>query len=149
MKILTRDFGEIEISETDIVTFETPILGFDEYKKFIFIFDDTVGSEIAWLQSAEEPGLCFILANSVLAKRDYSVKISDDAAQKLGGGAYDIWFVMVAAEEMTKSTVNLRSPVLVNRAVNKAVQFLAEDDFPIRYPLFEKGEKNAAAANKS
>ena len=33
MKIFTKNFGEIQISEDDVITFEQPIFGFDEYKK--------------------------------------------------------------------------------------------------------------------
>ena len=31
MKILTRDFGEVEINEEDIFTFDEKIFGFEEY----------------------------------------------------------------------------------------------------------------------
>ena len=33
MIIKTRDFGEIEIDEKEIVTFKCPVLGFDEFTK--------------------------------------------------------------------------------------------------------------------
>ena len=38
MKIKTRDYGEIDINEDDILTFVEPIFGFEEYKKFVFLF---------------------------------------------------------------------------------------------------------------
>ena len=51
MIIKTRDFGEIEIDEKEIVTFKCPILGFDDFKEFIVLIDESIGENFAWLQS--------------------------------------------------------------------------------------------------
>ena len=38
MKINTRLFGEIEISDERIITFTSGIMGFEEYSKYTLIF---------------------------------------------------------------------------------------------------------------
>lgn len=40
MKAATRLFGEIEIDESKIITFEDGIIGFPDMKKFTLIFDE-------------------------------------------------------------------------------------------------------------
>ncbi len=60
MQIETRDFGRAEINEKDIITFVKPILGFEEYTRFVMLIDDEI-TGFAWLQSVEEKELCFII----------------------------------------------------------------------------------------
>ena len=45
MNIITRDFGEIEINEEDIITFTQPVIGFDDYKKFVILHDEDTRSK--------------------------------------------------------------------------------------------------------
>ena len=50
MKIRTRDFGVIEIEDTSEITFVSPILGFENQSRFVFLNDDSIGSHFAFLQ---------------------------------------------------------------------------------------------------
>ena len=63
MKVNTRTFGEIEISENDIITFDQPILGFEENKRYVFMIDESLNGEFIWLQCLDDTDLCFVLAN--------------------------------------------------------------------------------------
>ena len=36
MKLSTRDFGVVEVEESEIVTFTGPIFGFESYRRFVF-----------------------------------------------------------------------------------------------------------------
>ena len=38
MNILTRDFGEIEVAPEDIITFVSPMFGFEEMNRYVFLF---------------------------------------------------------------------------------------------------------------
>ena len=77
MKINTRDYGEIDINEDDILTFVEPIFGFEEYKKFIFLIEEDFEGQIAWLQSVDEPELCFIVANPNMVNFEYTPSIPE------------------------------------------------------------------------
>jgi len=136
MIIKTRDFDEIEIDENDSIFFEMPVIGFEDSTEYVFLFNDSFGTDIAWLQSVKEPELCFILASAALAKWDYSGKAPKDVRAKLGDGEYDAWLVMVVGETAEQSTVNLRSPIFVNAAQRKAAQAVLEEDLSVRYALF-------------
>ncbi|MGN0613884.1 MAG: flagellar assembly protein FliW [Porcipelethomonas sp.] len=136
MKIQTRDFGEVEITKNDIITFEEKIFGFEEYSNFIMLYDDELNGEYVWLQSTEEPGLCFIAANPALVP-DYKPDFKKEAEKVLGKGTYEYWIMMVVTENIKDSTVNLKSPVIINLDTHKAMQLILEERFPVRYNLFQ------------
>ena len=57
MKIQTKNFGEVEIADNKIITFDKGIIGFPELKHFTMLHDEEKGSSagIRYLQSIEEP----------------------------------------------------------------------------------------------
>lgn len=140
MKILTRDFGEVEINEEDIITFEEPIFGFDEYRRYIIIYDDEFNGEYVWLQSVDESQLCFTMANPALVP-DYKPDYEKEASKVLGKSEYECWLMMVVSENIKDSTVNLKSPVIINIAQRKAMQMILEDEYPVKYYLFKSGKE--------
>ncbi len=141
MKILTRDFGEVEATENDIISFEQKIFGFEEYTDYIMLFDDEFNGEIAWLQSTEEPDLCFIIANPALTVNNYEPKFEKEAKKIVGEGTYECWLVMVVKEDFKESTVNLKSPIVINLDNQKAMQLILEEKHPIKYRLFDTGKE--------
>ena len=52
--------GMVQLSteDTSEITFVSPILGFENQSRFVFLNDDSIGSHFAFLQSLEEPELC-------------------------------------------------------------------------------------------
>lgn len=57
MKINTKFFGEVEIADDKIITFDKGIIGFPELKHFTMLHDEEKGSNVGirYLQSLEEP----------------------------------------------------------------------------------------------
>ncbi len=137
MKVLTKNFGEIEVSEKDIITFDQPVLGFEGKKKYVFMIDDSLNGEFIWLQCIDDGSLCFVLANPNTLSENYAPSFAEDIAGVIGKGTYEMWLVMVVAENFGESTVNLKSPIIVNLDERRAAQFIAEEDYTIRYRLFE------------
>ena len=39
MKVQTKWFGEIEVSEDKIITFDKGIIGFEDWKKYTLVYD--------------------------------------------------------------------------------------------------------------
>lgn len=141
MKVLTRDFGEVDVNEYDIIKFEQAIFGFENYTNFIMLYDNDFNGEYAWLQSTQEPDLCFIIANPLLTINNYKPDCSKEAEKIIGPGEYEYWLIMVIKDDFKESTVNLKSPVIINLKNNKAMQIILEDDYPIRYQLFKAGKE--------
>lgn len=141
MKLETRDFGQVEIDENEILTFTGPIFGFEEYKKFAFLYQEGIDEHFIWLQSTEEPDLCFILLNPEAVTENYEPDLPAGISQTLGEGPYMYWLVATIRDPFTDSTVNLKSPIVVNPSLHKAAQVVLEEKLPIRYPLFSKEDK--------
>lgn len=138
MKITTRDFGEIEAVEKDIIRFKESIFGFEGYEDFIMLFDEEVGNSFGWLQSVQDPQVCFLTANPALLDFEYKPDVPSDVLKKIGGTADEVWLIMVAAENMENSTVNLKSPIVINSATGEAAQVILEDEFPVKHRIFGK-----------
>lgn len=140
MKVQTRDFGAVDVNKEDFIKFDGRIFGFENYNDYILLYDDEFSGEYVWLQSAEEPDLCFIMANSALIP-DYKPDFEKEAEKVLGKGEYEYWLMMVVSENVKDSTVNLKSPVIINLSNNKAMQMIMEDEYPIKYYLFNSGKE--------
>jgi flagellar assembly factor FliW len=139
MKLLTRDLGELEIDERDIVTFAGPIFGFEKYRRFVFLYQEDLSEHFIWLQSVEEPELCFILVQPDLITDQYRPELPPEAKELLGEGDYMCWLIASLREPFTDSTVNLRSPIVVNPELHQAAQFVLDGSLPIRHPLVREG----------
>lgn len=61
MNYATRDFGEMNIEDSRVLDFVQPPFGFEAYHKYALIYDKEIGESIVWLQSLEEPSLCFLM----------------------------------------------------------------------------------------
>lgn len=140
MKLLTKNFGEIEITENDIIEFAVPMPGLDDKKRFVFMIDESLNGEFIWLQSADDGDLCFVMADPSKFLKDYAPTFSEDTEKLLGAGRCEMWLIMVVADDFSESTVNLKSPVIVNTETRKGAQLIAEEEYTFRYKLFREGE---------
>ena len=59
MKVQTKWFGEIEVSEDKIITFDKGIIGFEDWRKYTLVYDAEKEENISiiWLQAIDEPTL--------------------------------------------------------------------------------------------
>ncbi len=135
----TRDFGEREIPDSKVIVFKQPIFGFDEYTRYTLIFDEEIGNRIVWLQSLEEPTLCFLLFDPSQFDSFYKPEITDENEKLLGSGDCVCWNVLSLKEDFNDSTVNLKSPVIINTSTGIAAQVILEQDYPVRHPILEGG----------
>lgn len=131
MNIETRDFGTIEAEQQDIITFVEPILGFEELCSYVILFDQAQCPEFAWLQSVDSKDACFILADPRILGEKYTPQLPRDITKDLGEGELMLWLIAVVYEDFGKSTVNLKSPIVLNPATRKASQVVLEQKYPI------------------
>ena len=142
MKVETRDFGVIEIDEKDVISFVSPIYGFDQYRKFVIINDISIGTDIMWLQSIDNKDICFVVVSPFVVIEDYNPTISVDQVSMLepeSDEELSYATIAVIPKKLEDATVNLKSPIVINNKNKKAMQIILEDEYPIRYNLY-KGE---------
>lgn len=140
MKVKTRDFGEIEVDNESILTFSQPPFGFEEYKSYAIIRDEGVGEHIAWLQSVDEPGVCFILFDPSSLSHFYTPLLPKELENELGDGELVCWVIAVVPEDFKRTTVNLKSPVILNLNTCKGTQLILEQEYPVRYYLMQEAK---------
>ncbi len=141
MTIETRDFGSIEIAGDDIIRFVQPILGFEEQSRYVLISDPSIGDQFYWLQSADERDICFIVANAAEVSPGYRPKLQKQVREQLDLSEKDsplVLTIAVITDDFTRSTHNMKSPVIVNKTSKLASQVVLEEDFPVRASLFEQ-----------
>lgn len=143
MKINTRIFGEIEITDDKIITFENGIIGFPEMKHFTLLHDEEKGNQagIRFLQSVEEPEFAMPVMDPYSVKTDYVLRVDDNLLASLGELTEDNALVLVTAtipSDLTKMSVNLQGPFVINVDERKACQVILDTaDYPVKYPIYD------------
>lgn len=142
MKAATRLFGEIEIDESKIITFEDGIIGFPDMKKFTLIFDEEKEGRpsISWLQSMDEPEIAFPVMDPLFVCETYNPSVEEELLKNLGTIKEDNLYVLVTVtvpQNIQELAVNLKAPIVINTDTRKASQIIVEDDLPVRYRIYE------------
>lgn len=140
MKLNTRDFGEVNVPEADVYHFTQPLFGFEEYTDFVILHDNEIGEHIIWLQSVQEPGLCFILMDPTGMSDAFAPQLPEGSDKLLGEGDCLCWVVAAIPQDFKNSSVNLKSPVFFNTATRLAAQILLESDYPVRFFFLKEGK---------
>ena len=137
MEIMTRDFGLMDIDENNILKFTLPILGFEQYRNFVILYDGEIGDEIAWLQSVDESDICFVIIEPTRFIPAYTPSLPADMLKKLDVSAEDaaLRCLMVVRNGIEDATINLKSPIMINPAKKLAGQVVLDEDYPVRATL--------------
>lgn len=139
IKIETRDFGEIEVDENDVYDFPNGLYAFEDNKKFALL--SPLGSDVypMWLQSLDDPALCFIVFNPILIDGGFTITLEDNERQILGLEKDDPATALVIAKvpaDYKHTTVNMKSPIVINKAKRRALQVILPLDYPFRMPVY-------------
>ena len=143
MKINTKIFGEIEISEDKVVTFQDGIIGFPDMKRFALLHDEDrgAGAGIRFLQSLDEPGFAMPVMDPLAVKPDYDPEVDDELLASAGNITEDNLLVLVTVSipgDLTKMSVNLQGPIIINIDEHKACQLIVENSsYPVKFPVYD------------
>ena len=143
MFIKTKIFGEVEISDDKILTFEDGIIGFPDLKHFTLIHDEEKGKDagIRYFQSIEEPAFAMPVMNPLMVCEDYNPQVSEEFLSSLGNISDENIVVLVTVTvptDLTKMTVNLQGPIIINSDEKKGAQIIVEgNDYPVKFPIYE------------
>lgn len=146
MTIKTRFFGEIEIDENKVLTFNEGIPGFENLKKFLFMTDNDENSPFCWLQSIEDLDIVFTLFDIYTLMEEYEPKISyEEITNDIGEFEKEDILIYVIAnipKDITKISVNLKAPVIINMKTNKAKQAISiSEEYEIKTYIYEQLKK--------
>jgi flagellar assembly factor FliW len=142
MKLETKIFGEVEISDEKILNFENGIIGFPDLKHFVLLHDEDKGKEagIRFLQSVEEPGFAMPVMDPLVVNPDYEPEVSEELLKDVGNITADNILVLVTVTvpaDLKKMSVNLQGPFVINVDEKKGCQVILESgNYPVKYPVY-------------
>ena len=130
--------GAVEVPAAEVLEFAAGLPGFPGARRFALVPAGRDG--LYWLQSAEAPGLVFLLADPFHWFPGYDIEVPDADLAALGvaaAGDLAVFAVVTlppAAGEA--ASVNLRAPVLLAAPTRRGRQLvLAGDRHAVRAPL--------------
>jgi len=146
-KLKTKPFGEIEVDESQEITFSEGLFGFEQYKKFYLL--ENPDSPFLWLQSSEEPSLAFILIDPLQFKADYKLEISEEDYKsiEIEDKEKDLldFVIVTVPREPQKMTANLQGPIIINIKKKLGKQAISlREDYTVRCPILEEMKKTMA-----
>ncbi len=144
MHINSRLFGEIDVDDNKIITFESGIIGFDECRHFTLLYDSEKGNQrsIMWLQSVERPELAFPVADPMSISREYNPIVEDEWLEPIGEikNEEDIYVLVILTvpSDLTRMTANLKAPVIINTGTMKGCQLIVNnEEYQVRYNVYD------------
>lgn len=144
MIIKTKHFGEINLDEDKIITFEQGIFGFVDCKRYTIIYDNESGErpDITWLQSIEEPSLAIPIISPFLIKRDYNPTVEEELLSSLEKVTPENLVVLVSItvpSDVSNISANLKAPFVINADTKKGCQVMVDDaEYEVKYYFYEQ-----------
>lgn len=154
MEINTRVFGEINIDDDKIISFEDGIIGYPEMKRFALLHNIEKKDGIRWLQSMDIPEFALPVMDPIVVEPHYNPEIEDELLKPLGTLAPDSMLVLVTVavpSDLKKMTVNLKAPIVLNAECKKGCQVIVDgDEYPVKFPIYDilQSRKAETAAKK-
>lgn len=143
MKVNTRVFGEIDIEDEKSIFFEQGIIGFPDLQNFALIYNSEKEKKgaISWLQSLDEPTFALPVMDPLTMCPDYNPQVEDELLKPLGELTEDNLFVLVTVtvpQNIEEIAINLKAPIVINSVTRRAGQVIVEDDYPVKYKIYDK-----------
>ena len=129
--LLTLDsvlLGPLALRADTVIRFAAGIPGFVTLRDFVLV--ETQRDELVWLQSVEDTGLTFLLADPFALVPGFEIEIPapDLGALGLQGAAEGLLvLVMTQLAGGTPVAANLQSPVVIDRATRRGRQVVLPD----------------------
>ena len=154
MLVQTRYFGEIELEEDKMITFENGLMGLEDCKRYTLLYDIEAEGEhsYSWLQSLDEKDLALPVISPVYVDESYNPIVEDELLTVIGELKDEdliILLTMTVPSDIKKMTVNKKAPIIINSATRKGIQIIAENpDYEVKYNFYQALEKEKAKEGK-
>lgn len=143
MKVQTRIFGEIEISENQKIFIEEGLFGLEDIQEYILL-NSNEDSPFYWLQAMNIPEIAFLLVDPTLVVKDYKLSVVEGDLESIGlkeSDDYLLFSIVNLNNDPSKTTVNLLGPLVINNKNHKAKQVISTNEqYSVRQPLHSEKE---------
>lgn len=135
MIVETRFHGPLTVRPEEIITLDYEILGFPDQRHFILL-PHRSDSPFLYFQSTTEVSLSFVVIDPLLVMADYRLPL--DELPDLGNPSLWAILCLCSIGNGNPATVNLRSPVIINRQTRRGGQFVLSLPYSHQHPLFKE-----------
>ena len=129
----TQKFGPITYEQGSEILFPAGLPGFEERHRFLAV-QLLDRHPLVFLQSLEEPGLCFVTLPVLAVDPKYRLRVGAEDLERLGlgGGRQprigpEVLCLAVVSIRASGPTANLLAPVVINVSNLRAVQAVMPD----------------------
>ena len=129
----TKNFGTIDYQRESEVEFPRGLPGFDDRRRFVavrFVESDP----LVYLQSLEDPALCFITMPVLAVDPRYRLKVSAEDLGEIGLApgkqpriGEEVFCLTVLSMREEGPTANLLAPIVINLKTRRAIQAIAPE----------------------
>ena len=143
MHVVTKVFGDIDISDDKVVTLDKGIIGFPDLKSFAIIYDESkVDSGVSWFQSLDEPAFAMPVVDPLVVIGRYDPAVAEKDIAALNITSEDDILVLVTMtipkDRIEDMTVNLKAPIIINSVNRKGCQVILDDSsYEIKHRIYE------------
>lgn len=124
MKITTKQFGEIQFGEDQVIKFKSGLYGFEELKDYLLI--KTEDDLFYWLNSIDEPEIAFPLIGVRIIDDEYPVEENREP-----------FAIAILDTDPLNITINMKAPVYIDQDRKVGSQKILDDDkYHVKYNLF-------------
>ncbi len=140
LKVQTSRFGEIDISQDNVLKFKSGLIGFPDTLEFgLYVSEEEAPFE--WLQSLEDPKLAFVVIKPEHIAPEYQFSIPKGDLEGLAikeGDSAEVRVVVTVPKDPHDMTANLRAPILIHPKTKEAKQIiLSYGDFSTRFQIMD------------
>ena len=129
--VQSERFGELTLRPEQALTFLSPVIGFEDLRRYALLDPDDETSPFQWLQSMEDESVAFVLTQPAWFGKEYAITIPQEVVTALEiGSANDVQIytmVTIPDENPSALTANLMGPIIINVKNHQAMQIILEE----------------------
>ncbi len=133
MKVLTEQFGEVELTADSIIHFDKGLIGFEKHNKF-FLLNHEDYAPFRWLLSVEDQQVAFPVLDPFLVSPDFAKELPPKLVKRIFSSqeTFDLFCIINLGGADGQATINLKSPILLDRNANTGEQLvLVSEALPV------------------
>ena len=142
MKIKTKAFDEIEISDKQKIFFENGILGFEDIHDYVLLDTPEDTNPFYWLQAEKIPEIAFVIIDPRIIMSDYQLDVDPEDFKDLmieKETEILMFSIVTIYDNPEDMTLNLLGPIIINKSNHYAKQVINQkDEYSIKHPLMQK-----------
>ena len=128
---IQTDYGAVEYSPEDLITFSDGIFGFPKLTNYLLLrMSEGDDDSILLMLSVEDPNVVFVLINPFFLCPDYSPSLAPQELACLDvkdSGDLSYYVICVVRDEYLENTVNLKCPLAINPQTRCGIQLILEN----------------------